>query len=694
MNKKKSNKQPADSAQTTVHASASALDETLSNSPIAPQQSETSEQTWFREKLTFIAQTFESAPEGIQITNLSGHILYANKAIEKIYGFSPEEQIGKHVGEMNEEPGFAEKNIIPSIRETGHWEGEVSVKHKDGRIFPIWLTTSVVKDDEGEPLAMTGISRDISEKKQAEAALLESEEKYRMLMDLANDAIFVADAETGLLVETNQKGSELIGRPISEIIGMHQSELHPPDKAEEYRKIFMEYVGKGQGVTLELFVRHSSGRDIPVEISASVFKLREKVLIKGIFRDLTTRKRARKLSDNLNEINSIINSTLKIGEIVSATVSTSATAIGADSAAFFLLDGDHWVLEQVHGPSPHSLGTRIPYEILNPPARMADNPEPVGISDALHDDRVNEELAKKIGLKSLLLIPLVSNKRILGLLAFRYFANQVEFSPEEMDFATKLGSAITMALNNARLFSEQQEIARVLQESLLVIPEKLPLVDFGHIYRSAAKAALVGGDFYDLFDLQGGRLGVVIGDVSGKGLGAAALTSILKHTIRSYAYEGHGPASIISKTNIVTLKETDSSAFVTVFVGILDTRSGVLTYCCAGHPLPIIKKKNGDIDILDTSCTALGVLEFLDPLDNQKRLAIGDILTLYTDGVIEARCEGGMFGEDHLIDFIRSVTLTSSSVVPQTIMDELNRRCGCEFSDDMAILSLSLQDDS
>ncbi len=773
-------------------------------------------------RLAVLAHTFDNAPDGIQVTNLDGHILYANRAIERIYGFTMGEQEGKPVSEMNAEPGFAEEHIIPSLNSCGYWDGEVLVKHKDGRIFPIWLTTSVVKNDEGKPIGLMGITRDITKSKQGEVELFErdakyrslvenmtdgfafhkivvdeegrpldyvfldvneaferltglkreeiinkrvtkvlpgieqdpadwisiygkvalegeavrleqyahqfdkwysvaafrpmkdhfmtifediterkkvemalsgSEKKYRKFLELANDAIFVADAETGILVEANRAGSQLIGRPISEIVGKHQSMLHPPEKAKQYGDIFMEYVAKNQGVTMELLVRHASGRDIPAEISSSVFKLGEKLLIIGIFRDLTARNRAKELSDKLNEVNSIINSTLKFGEVVGKVLSTSATAIVADSAAFFLLEGDNWILEKIHGPSAHEPGIKIPYDVLNPPPRMVENPAPVAISDAQNDDRANKEMARKIGLRSLLLVPLVSDERVLGLLVYRYFTKRSEFTLGEIDFGMKLGASISLALKNARLFSGQQNIASALQKSLLVVPESLPHIRIGHIYRSASDVALVGGDFYDYFPLHGNKVGVVIGDVSGKGLDAAVLTSTIKHTIKGYAFEGHSPGAIMSKTNIIAMQEMDSSTFATAFVGMLDTQSGVLTYFCAGHPPPIIKRQNGDIDILETGSPPLGVLDFLECRDKQVIVSERDLITLYTDGVIEARCASDMFGENRLVEFLRNTPSLSATEAPEKIFSELIR-CRCKLSDDIAIVSLSIQGDS
>ncbi len=689
-------KQQVNSSETTLPESELVLENAEFGTPSAPPEAETSAhlQAALQDSEQRYRELAESADDSIFIINREFRLDYVNKAGAKEHSSNPTELLGKPVSELFPPDIFGKmKSSLQKIMET---KKPFSME----RLFAFptgekWLDTRLIPllNDNGQVKAILGIARDTTERKRVEMTLAESEEKYRKLLELANDAIFVADAETGTVVEANQKGGQLIGRPLSEIIGMHRSKLHPPDKAEQYEEICREHIAKGQGLTMEVLVRHASGCDIPAEISASVFKLGEKLLIIGIFRDLSIRKRANELRDFLNEINAVASSKLNIFDVMDEIISTTATAIGADSAAFFLLEGNHWVLEQVHGRSPDKIGTKIPYDTLDPPPRMAENPAPLAISDMLNDDRANKEMAQKIGLRSLLLVPLVFGERVLGMLVFRYFTKQMEFTREEVDFATKLGVSISLSLENARLFSEQQEIASTLQESLLVVPEDLPHVEFGHLYRSASEAAMVGGDFYDLFALQGDKIGVVIGDVSGKGLGAAALTSTLKHTIRGYAYEGHAPGEIITKTNVVTMKETDSSTFVTAFVGILDTQSGILTYCCAGHPPPIIKRQKGDIDVLDAGGPPLGVLDFLDRPDDQQRLNEGDLLTLYTDGVIEARCATYMFSEKRLIDYLQNTTALLAAEAPGRILDELIR-CGCTLSDDLAVVSLSLNHSS
>lgn len=123
------------------------------------------------ERLKLFSEAVENAPDGVQIVDLDGKIIYSNKAVEEIYGYSHMELKGKHVNEMNVEPEFAGKVILPSIKKTGRWAGELLVKHKNGRAFPVFLTTSMVKTSKGEPIAMVGIIRDITEPKRIEEAI-------------------------------------------------------------------------------------------------------------------------------------------------------------------------------------------------------------------------------------------------------------------------------------------------------------------------------------------------------------------------------------------------------------------------------------------------------------------------------------------------------------------------------------------
>jgi PAS domain S-box-containing protein len=136
-----------------------------------------------QEKLKLFSEAIEEAMDGVQIVDLDGLIIYSNKAVRELYGFSPEELVGKHVNEMNADPDFASRFILPRIMETGRWSGELMVKHKNGRTFPIWLSTSLVKDTQSNPIAMVGIIRDITERKQAEEILKRHREQLVKLVE-------------------------------------------------------------------------------------------------------------------------------------------------------------------------------------------------------------------------------------------------------------------------------------------------------------------------------------------------------------------------------------------------------------------------------------------------------------------------------------------------------------------------------
>ena len=143
-------------------------------------------------------------------------------------------------------------------------------------------------------LVWDGIELDITESKQAGVALRESEGKYRTLVESARDAIFLADAETGFIFEVNRQAEKLTGLPAAELIGRHQSLLHPPEERDRYRRIFAEHSEGGNLLARDLLVRRADGTDVPVDISASVVEIGGRKVIQGVFQDISDRKWAEK----------------------------------------------------------------------------------------------------------------------------------------------------------------------------------------------------------------------------------------------------------------------------------------------------------------------------------------------------------------------------------------------------------------
>lgn len=408
-------------------------------------------------------------------------------------------------------------------------------------------------------------------------------------------------------------------------------------------------------------------------------------------RSLEQIKESSRLADALTRINWAINSTLDFNEIMQRVVVEATEAINADSVTINIPERDYWLIKYTYGLPGGEIGKRLPDKATQPIVVAAKTRKPVAISDTYRDERVNIEYMKALGIHSLLAIPLMAREENIGVLSFQYH-EPVSFTESYVDFASKLGASISLALENARLFEYERNIADVLQEALLIVPEKIDGLDFGYLYEAASDAARVGGDFYDIFELEHGKVGITIGDVAGKGLDAATLTSLVRNTLRAYAYEGISPAKVMEKANNAVKKASPLGSFITVVFCILDINTGHITYCSAGHPQSILKIKTGETSYLDMGSPIIGAFANLRYTDNELDIEKGDILVFYTDGVTEARCYDGFFGEDRLLEVVRDLKPMGADEMPRAIFDMVKDCAGSKLSDDTVLLTISLRE--
>jgi len=241
---------------------------------------------------------------------------------------------------------------------------------------------------------------------------------------------------------------------------------------------------------------------------------------------------------------------------------------------------------------------------------------------------------------------------------------------------------------------QQRHIADVLQEALLTTPESIPGVDFGHSYRPAAVAGKVGGDFYDLFALGSRSVAILIGDVSGHGVEAAAFTSLAKNTIEAFAFEGEVPTAALAKANLVTIRTHSSSdeglQFLTAFYGTLNLDDGRLEYAVAGHPPGMIRRREGaNVELLRAGSPVIGVFPEASYPGWQAEVRPGDTLLLYTDGLTECRRGSELFGQDRLLDLLASMPHVSAPELPDRIFEAAMAFCEGDLRDDVAILALT-----
>jgi len=241
------------------------------------------------------------------------------------------------------------------------------------------------------------------------------------------------------------------------------------------------------------------------------------------------------------------------------------------------------------------------------------------------------------------------------------------------------------------------DIARQIQMSLLPAQSFSRLGRDGFsLYATMVPAREVGGDFYDYFLVDRDHLGIVAGDVSGKGIPAALFMIVTKTLIRNFAMMGLGPAEVFIKTNEQLCGNNDAGMFVTAFFGILDLRSGGFTFVNAGHNFPLLRRANGAYDWLRSQVRlVLAYTANTRYRDSVISLGPGDLLLLYTDGVTESiDTRGELFGNNRLIDMVNASRPLGPRELLQAVMREVHEFSGGEpQSDDITLLGLAYAGD-
>jgi PAS domain S-box-containing protein len=235
---------------------------------------------------------FEKHPE--EVISLAGKVkvVEVNEATLKLYQARSLEEFHQGLKLLFNKKSydvFREELIALSEGKTEFFSKAVTLTFK-GEERHILLKSAVAPGYE-ETLSKVLVSiTDISDFKQMEKDMQESVEKYRKIFETANEAIFLADTETGIILEANKKAEELLGVSTDTIVGMHYTQLHPKEEADRYRNIFQDHVDQGKLVSENIVMSQKSGAKIPVSISSSVIELKGKKLISGVFREMTQKK--------------------------------------------------------------------------------------------------------------------------------------------------------------------------------------------------------------------------------------------------------------------------------------------------------------------------------------------------------------------------------------------------------------------
>ncbi len=643
-----------------------------------------------------------SAIDGFLFVDSAGRFLEVNDAYCRLTGYDRDELLAMCIQDVEAAETPEETTWrIQKIIEEGWGRFETRHRCKDGKIIDMEVSVNYIDHDGGRFFSFL---HDVTERKRAEEErgkyLHQLRERVKELNCLYTIAKIAAVPNISLS-ELCQKTAEIIppSWQYPEItcarILIHDQEYKTTNFKKTRWVQAQDIIVYGNKVgTVEVY--YLEERPFMYE---GPFLKEERDLIDGIvdrLGQIIERQHAKQLSDALNDINVAIGSMLDFDEIMQQVVVKAQEALGCEACGVLLEENEDWVLRYRNGQPQMKIGSRFPKNLSILTTLVDERKKSLLINDAQNNERSNRQLMKKLGVQTFLIATLSSLDEVIGLLAFSHHSAPLVFNEAQVDFAEKLAASVSLATENARLYEIQSKIAGNLQEAVLTMPQALTGVDFGHLYRSAKlDTALVGGDFYDLFELEDHKIGILVGDVSGKGIEAARLTSMIKNTIKAYSFQNASPARVMSLANQVLCKTSRPAEFATAFLGILDTRSGLLSYCCAGHPPPLLlKRKNFHVSLLAAGSPAVGVLPEMDFYGGEETLETGDILIAYTDGVIEARCGLEFFGEDRLISFIEDLKPKTASQLPQFVINQVSDFANGKLSDDIAILSIALKDEA
>jgi PAS domain S-box-containing protein len=243
-------------------------------------------------EIFMLAQALRSIRDCVSITDLEDKVLFVNEAFSKTYGYSPEEIVGKSISLVraaSNPPSIIEK-ILPATLKGG-WEGEILNRRKDYTEFPVYLSTSVVRDGDGKTIALIGAATDITERKRAESNLRESEERFRSLIDAARDVIFTATPR-GVITSLNQAFESSSGWSRAEWLGKTYYDLFHSEDVDGSRQYFIRALEGAKVPVREIRIRRKGGGYVIGEFTITPQKEHGKVVgLIGVARDVTERKR-------------------------------------------------------------------------------------------------------------------------------------------------------------------------------------------------------------------------------------------------------------------------------------------------------------------------------------------------------------------------------------------------------------------
>jgi GAF domain-containing protein len=420
-------------------------------------------------------------------------------------------------------------------------------------------------------------------------------------------------------------------------------------------------------------------------------------LVQGISRQLATaietarvhdqnRRRVRELTA-LTKVAAAAAQTLDLDEFLDLALRETVETFEADAGSIMLWhpEGPHLKIAAQFG-LPERLGRRATRKLGEGVAGwVAEHREPLLAANLGSDPRFRG-MVDRSEIHAAMVVPLVGKGQLLGVMSVSAGTEHRPFREDDLSLLTTLARQLSTGIENAKHYGAERRIAQIARDT---ISPRLPLrvtgLDIGEKHIPAQD---VGGDYYDLFPLGDGKVGILVSDVSGKSVAAAMHGAMGKHFLRALSSAYDSPARVLEKVNLLIHQDTPDEVFISAFYGVLDVARGELLFSSAGHCPPLLVSSAGEVRELQGTGMLLGLWPDSQYSEERVHVAPQETLVCYTDGITEAKRAGKLFGYVRL----KSCVVKNRAQSAQVIADRLYRRtltyCGKRVDDDIAILVL------
>ena len=377
-----------------------------------------------------------------------------------------------------------------------------------------------------------------------------------------------------------------------------------------------------------------------------------------------------------------------LNELFEVIMDLSMEAVLAGRGVLMTLEGDELKARAARGA-----GFKISNTVRD---RVIKEKSSLLVRDAQMDMALKAQMSiVQQSVRSMIAVPLQTNDRVIGLIYVDSPDLIREFTREDLGLLTVMANVAAIRIEHARLneielveraMSKELEQAAHIQMGLL--PSEPPKVAGMDIFGSTAPCRTVGGDYYDYLEFPDGRIGMLVGDVAGKGMPASLLMSSLQARVKVLFEDGDRLAEKITRLNKATTAHTPDNRFITFFMTVADPATGELVFTNAGHNPPVLVRAKGGFELLSGGGMILGILPMAEYTEVRAKMEPGDTLVLFSDGVTEAvNPSDEDFGEQRLAELVASLSGRPAREIVKAVHDEIARFTqGAPPADDITVV--------